>query len=164
MTQRYQVKHIDAFDPEMPQLHELAFEWEATQEFWTAESCISTLKSSEKYLATALIDQSSSVAPWVGCYFAILQGDAWELLFVFVSKNARNQGLGRELMKDLIFRSKESAASQSHNDAKIFLEVRKSNIAAQKLYEGLGFNLVTQRKKYYQDGEDAYVYQLHDVI
>ena len=38
------------------------------------------------------------------------------------------------------------------------LEVRKSNIAAKKLYEKLGFNSVGIRPKYYEDNkEDAII-------
>ena len=40
---------------------------------------------------------------------------------------------------------------------KVFLEVRKSNSVAIKLYGDLGFNLVSERKKYYSDGENALV-------
>ncbi len=41
---------------------------------------------------------------------------------------------------------------------KIFLEVRQSNEGAIALYERLGFNQVSCRKKYYNDGEDAFVF------
>lgn len=40
---------------------------------------------------------------------------------------------------------------------KIFLEVRKSNTPAISLYNSLGFSKVGERKKYYADGEDAFV-------
>jgi len=38
----------------------------------------------------------------------------------------------------------------------VMLEVRKSNLPAQKLYEALGFSITGIRKGYYSDdGEDA---------
>ena len=41
---------------------------------------------------------------------------------------------------------------------KIFLEVRKSNRVAKKLYEKLGFKEISQRKNYYDGKEDAMVF------
>ena len=41
---------------------------------------------------------------------------------------------------------------------KIFLEVRKSNRVAKKLYEKLGFKEISQRKNYYDGKEDAVVF------
>jgi ribosomal-protein-alanine N-acetyltransferase len=44
---------------------------------------------------------------------------------------------------------------------KVFLEVRSSNTAAIKLYEGQGFKKQGIRKKYYSDNnEDAIVYAI----
>ena len=42
----------------------------------------------------------------------------------------------------------------------IFLEVRPTNSSAIKLYEKLGFENISVRKKYYSDGEDAMVFKL----
>ena len=38
------------------------------------------------------------------------------------------------------------------------LEVRKSNISAQKLYEKNGFKKISVRKNYYDNIEDAFIY------
>ena len=38
----------------------------------------------------------------------------------------------------------------------ITLEVRVSNISAQKLYESLGFKKILIKNNYYSDGEDAF--------
>jgi ribosomal-protein-alanine N-acetyltransferase len=47
----------------------------------------------------------------------------------------------------------------------LWLEVRLSNLPAQKLYDRLGFNLVTQRKNYYpaenNKREDALIMALY---
>lgn len=42
-------------------------------------------------------------------------------------------------------------------DMSMLLEVRLSNIAAQKLYKKMGFTNLYTRKAYYDDGEDAIV-------
>jgi len=44
----------------------------------------------------------------------------------------------------------------------IYLEVRKSNTAAQKLYGKFGFSADGLRKQYYQDGEDALTMARHE--
>ena len=70
---------------------------------------------------------------------------------VVVKKEFRNKGVGalliNELEKTLINQNKE----------KIFLEVRKGNLIAKKLYEKVGFKVISERKGYYSDGEDAVV-------
>ncbi len=43
----------------------------------------------------------------------------------------------------------------------IFLEVRKSNTKATGLYEKLEFKKITERKKYYNNIEDALIYTKH---
>ncbi len=70
---------------------------------------------------------------------------------VFIKKEFRKQGLASllilELQKELI----------KKNIEKIFLEVRKTNHQAQNLYIKHGFNTISERKKYYSDGEDAVI-------
>ena len=47
---------------------------------------------------------------------------------------------------------------------KVFLEVRTSNIAAQRLYRQFGFYINNIREKYYSDNdEDAYVFWIRDI-
>jgi ribosomal-protein-alanine N-acetyltransferase len=62
----------------------------------------------------------------------------------------RRRGVGRILLHKVIV----EALRQS--SARVTLEVRKSNLAAQKLYESAGFVATGIRKGYYSDdGEDA---------
>ncbi len=61
----------------------------------------------------------------------------------------RKRGFGTQLLKYIFDRFK---------DAKIaFLEVRRSNEPAIRLYQKFGFKALTVRKRYYRDGEDALV-------
>jgi ribosomal-protein-alanine N-acetyltransferase len=51
--------------------------------------------------------------------------------------------------------------ARSRNSSRVTLEVRVSNIAAQKLYESTGFVSQGLRKGYYSDdGEDALIMAL----
>jgi len=64
-----------------------------------------------------------------------------------VHPDSRGKGIGKKLLEKAL-------------DPKdvVFLEVRVSNLPAQKIYEHFGFKNVGIRKKYYQDNdEDAYI-------
>ena len=62
----------------------------------------------------------------------------------------RRRGIGRLLLNQVI------AEGMRLSYLRVTLEVRRSNIPAQRLYESLGFNLDGVRKGYYSDdGEDA---------
>ena len=71
---------------------------------------------------------------------------------VAVTKERRGEGIGRGLMKALM----QYAANMGVQY--MTLEVRKSNLTAQKLYHSLGFIDLGVRKRYYEDnGEDALI-------
>ena len=72
-----------------------------------------------------------------------------ELIYIFVCKHCRNKGIASKLLKSLIDR-----ISDKEN---ITLEVRVSNKVAINLYKSCGFNVVATRKRYYENGEDAYL-------
>jgi [ribosomal protein S18]-alanine N-acetyltransferase len=60
----------------------------------------------------------------------------------------RRKGLGRTLLEAVL----ETAASQGARRAT--LEVRRSNDAAIRLYQGMGFELAGARPRYYTDPEE----------
>ena len=69
-----------------------------------------------------------------------------------VHPDARRQGVGRRMMQALLVVADEMHATR------MTLEVRASNLAAQALYAGFGFEAVGLRERYYtDDGEDAVV-------
>ncbi len=64
----------------------------------------------------------------------------------------RRQGIARQLLEETEARARRAGS------AVLTLEVRRSNVAAQALYGGLGYERVGVRKKYYsEEGEDAIV-------
>jgi len=63
----------------------------------------------------------------------------------------RRKGVATALMKELLRRFNDKGVRAAR------LEVRVSNEAAIKLYEKLGFKKVGIIKRYYADGEDAYL-------
>lgn len=78
--------------------------------------------------------------------------DQADIQTIAISPQYRSKGFGRILMQFLLAKAKELGA------AEVFLEVRADNLAAQKLYESLGFTQIGIRKHYYQpDDVDAIV-------
>ena len=67
----------------------------------------------------------------------------------------RRVGIGEGILNELISYCKEN------NCTKINLEVRKSNIPAQRLYEKLGFICDGERKNYYENRETAILMSLN---
>lgn len=71
---------------------------------------------------------------------------------IAVHPKARKQGIGYKLLSQVLEEGQKKGA------AVFYLEVRKSNEAAQKLYEKLGFEAVGIRKGFYEHPrEDAMI-------
>lgn len=78
--------------------------------------------------------------------------DELEIYNLAVAAPARRRGIGRELAQSLC------AAAQEAGAGRISLEVRQGNAPAIALYEALGFEVVGQRKNYYEKPrEDALI-------
>jgi ribosomal-protein-alanine N-acetyltransferase len=70
--------------------------------------------------------------------------DEEHIINMAVHPEYRKQGIGKRLMQHVL------------NDEDVFfLEVRVSNESAKKIYEKYGFKVISVRKGYYADGEDA---------
>jgi [ribosomal protein S18]-alanine N-acetyltransferase len=77
-------------------------------------------------------------------------GEEAEILICGVDPGHRRRGVGRSLLLAL------RAALRLQGCRKLFLEVRRGNVAAISLYRVLGFVETGSRSKYYRDtGEDA---------
>lgn len=93
--------------------------------------------------------------------FAICQQvlDEATLFNIAVHPKAQGKGIGKQLLSGLI------AQLRCRDVLTLWLEVRASNQVAIQLYQSLGFNEVTVRKRYYPtpDGgrEDAIVMALY---
>jgi ribosomal-protein-alanine N-acetyltransferase len=72
--------------------------------------------------------------------------DEVHIINMGVDPDYRGKGVGKRLMQHVL------------NDEDVFfLEVRVSNETAKNIYEKYGFKVISARKAYYPDGEDAYV-------
>ena len=75
-----------------------------------------------------------------------------EILNLAVAPDLRRRGIGRQLLSDILGR----------HPGGFYLEVRESNTPARKLYEHLGFQVVTKRLQYYSNPvESAIVMKLY---
>ena len=77
------------------------------------------------------------------------------LLNLCVRPEARQQGIGRKMLRHLV------SVARRHEADVVFLEVRQSNNPARALYEDEGFNELGNRRDYYPDGdgrEDALIF------
>jgi ribosomal-protein-alanine N-acetyltransferase len=94
----------------------------------------------------------------VGYILFWLLPDEVDIHNVAVHKDFRRRGLGRRLLERAV------SEARGRGSSRITLEVRKSNLAAQKLYESMGFIVTGVRKGYYSDdGEDAFLMVLEIV-
>ncbi len=77
--------------------------------------------------------------------------DEAEINIVSVKKEFQRKGVATNLLKEM------EDILKNLNVKKVFLEVRRSNLKAQALYEKLGFKYMGVRKNYYQNTEDALI-------
>ncbi len=88
----------------------------------------------------------------VGYVVAWLVVGEVHILNLAVDPSARRRGVGRALMIHVL------TSFEAKGATKATLEVRRSNVGAQALYESLGFVRAGVRRGYYSDnGEDAFV-------
>ena len=83
--------------------------------------------------------------------------DEGHITNVAVKEEFRQKGLGTLLMKALVEEAKKREICS------MTLEVRLSNVKAQRLYEKFNFKSAGVRPKYYADGEDAVIMWLEDI-
>lgn len=85
----------------------------------------------------------------VGFVCPMLVVDEGHILDVAVAPNFRGKGIGALLVKKVLDECRAKGAEF------VSLEVRTSNSTAISLYRQLGFIVTGQRKRYYENGEDA---------
>jgi ribosomal-protein-alanine N-acetyltransferase len=112
---------------------------------WLEQHFLDEINSAAAFPLTAF-DHDGRVVGYI-CPLQVL--DEGHILNVAVDPACRGMGVGRLLVQRVMDDCRASGA------AFVSLEVRVSNIAAINLYRQLGFAAVGQRKRYYENGEDA---------
>ena len=112
---------------------------------WSARFFLEELKS--PYTRSLVAEIGETTIAYIVYWLLAMEIDIHNLA---VHPTYRRQGVGRSLLETVINEAKERGLSR------VTLEVRKSNEAAQRLYQSLGFVAQGLRKGYYSDdGEDA---------
>lgn len=96
-------------------------------------------------------------AELIGYAVLVLAGSEAHLLNLSIAPHLQNQGHGRRLLGRLV------GAARAHGARTLFLEVRPSNVAGQRLYTAHGFKQIGVRRGYYparRGREDALVLAL----
>jgi ribosomal-protein-alanine N-acetyltransferase len=88
------------------------------------------------------------ILAWGGFWLLV---DEAHIATVAAHPEYRGCGLGQWLMVALMYEAQARGASVAT------LEVRASNLSAQRLYAKLGFDVVGTRRRYYRDSEDGLI-------
>lgn len=127
----------------------LAIEVSSFPRPWSREHFRYELSSPHAFSLVA-VSADEAVAGYI-C--ASLLFDEAEILDVAVRCDRRGEGVGRMLVERVLAHCRYSGIRLLH------LEVRRSNSAAITLYERLCFTTTGERRRYYENGEDAILMQ-----
>jgi ribosomal-protein-alanine acetyltransferase len=84
----------------------------------------------------------------VGLLVARIAADEMEILNLAVDPESRRRGAGTALVDVALEHGRRAGA------ARVFLEVRESNLAARRFYERRGFAVTGRRSRYYRQPEE----------
>ena len=110
---------------------------------WSEKALAEELSNSNAVFRVALID--GEVAGYVGMLHVLDEGD---ICNVAVFDRFRRKGVASALIQHLVDYGVENQLSF------ITLEVRESNIGAQKFYETMGFETIGVRKNFYDNPKE----------
>ncbi|MBQ4282554.1 MAG: ribosomal protein S18-alanine N-acetyltransferase [Lachnospira sp.] len=114
---------------------------------WSAKSFLDACK--EEYNIYLVCEIDGKIAGYCGLWTVMGEGNITNMA---VAEEYRKHGIGTALMKAM------EMLGQKMDVSIFFLEVRESNVAAQKLYEKMGYREIGRRKRFYEKPvEDALV-------
>jgi ribosomal-protein-alanine N-acetyltransferase len=118
---------------------------------WSKESFENELKNNLALYLVAKVEEKA--VGYIGVWKIFDEG---HITNVAVHPDFRGNGIGKALISELLYLCKKDGILS------FTLEVRESNIGAQKLYKSFGFVEAGKRKAYYSDNnEDAIIMWLN---
>ena len=123
---------------DLPQLVEL--EKSCFPDPWSQKSLRSTITEDDSYFAVAITD--GKIVGYINTTYVL---DEMNLNRICVLPQYRKMGAARSLMEGMFAHARQKGLAQ------IFLEVRLSNLEAQRVYQRFGFKVVGERKGFYQN-------------
>lgn len=134
------------FNYDIPDI--LNIEQECFSTPWNKKTFYETLKNKNTYFLKATY--LNEIVGYIGIYFVQNEGYIYNIA---VKKSYRNLGIGSMLLKKIL-----CVCHKEYKLKFLSLEVRKSNLAAIKLYEKFGFITLGYRKNFYRKPiEDAII-------
>lgn len=128
----------------------LEIEGEAFLAPWSRRSFVETIRS--RISESLVLDQSGTIAAYIIFYAVDVEAHIMNLA---VRADFRRRGYAKLIIHHVISLFRERDVSEC------YLEVRESNLKAQRLYKYFGFEVIGRRKRYYAEtGEDALVMRL----
>jgi ribosomal-protein-alanine N-acetyltransferase len=116
---------------------------------WSRNSFLYELLENERAIYLVARNQFNKVIGYIGMWVVFDEGHITNLA---AHPSYRRQGVGKALMEHLI------AVARDNDVKNLTLEVRRSNLSAQELYQKIGFVHMGVRRKYYLDNkEDALI-------
>jgi ribosomal-protein-alanine N-acetyltransferase len=139
----------------------LAIEYDSQPEPWTEKAFLEEIGRVNSSLLVARLTAGNSAgapSPEVAGYicFWSVAGEI-QILNIAVRKNLRQRGIARKLIELAIRTGCEQHAGL------VTLEVRKSNLAARKLYESFGFRVAGERLDYYEVQKESAILMELDI-
>lgn len=119
--------------------------------FWSVSILKSELANPNSYYFVAKI--SDQIVGFAGIWKSV---DDVHITDIVVKKDLRHSGIGSQLIEHLITKSKQLL----NETGSLTLEVKESNVNAQKLYQKYGFTTLGIRKNYYGINENAIIMTL----
>ncbi|MDI3279959.1 MAG: ribosomal protein S18-alanine N-acetyltransferase [Bacillota bacterium] len=121
---------------------------------WTRQAFASELCENERALYLVAVEKGKVVG-YVGMWLVL---DEAHVTTLAVHPDRRRVGIGRRLLREAMHWARERGSRR------MTLEVRVSNLGAQRLYQEEGFRRVGIRPGYYQDNdEDAVIMWKEDL-
>ncbi len=113
---------------------------------WSVEQFWQELAQDTRTYVVAQDD--GQVAGYAGAFIMAPDSD---LQTIAISPSCQGRGLARQMLTALIERASESGCTH------MLLEVREDNARAIALYEGMAFERISERPRYYPDGAAAII-------
>lgn len=121
---------------------------------WSRQSFVDEM-TTNKCARYVVAEENGRVIAYAGAWLVFEEG---HITNIAVQAEERGRGVGTAVTRALM----QYAANMGVQY--LTLEVRKNNLAAQKMYKSLGFLELGVRKRYYEDnGEDAYLMVCQDM-
>jgi ribosomal-protein-alanine N-acetyltransferase len=136
--------HIDGALPEeavqLAEIHREGF-----RRTWSAHDFQTLMQDPSVFVLVLRLTSPLGAKRLAGFVTVRFAADEAEILTIAVSPRYRGRGYGRMLMDDVIRRLYRERI------ARLFLEVERTNRAAVRLYQRLGFAVAGERRNYYAE-------------